>query len=171
VFLPNQIYALNVGMFSKLPPLGPSANGNASRGNFSQLPPPGPSANSSTNGNGNLENELGDVSPQVGPAEAGASPSLLRLAAPSRHSALSTSGNIVERERRLREGSFSSTGPVAFIAERGGSGGSAFRAVGAGGGIELDLGLGGAAGAAAVLPVVDGTLFRAAGANPLTGAA
>ena len=136
-------------MFSKLLPLGPSANGNASRGNFSQLPPPGPSANSSTNGNGNLENELGDVSPQVGPAEAGASPSLLRLAAPSRHSALSTSGNIVERERRLREGSFSSTGPVAFIAERGGSGGSAFRAVGAGGGIELDLGLGGAAGGGA----------------------
>jgi len=128
------------------------SNANASRGIFSQLPPPGPSANSSTNGNGNLENELEGVSPQVGPAEAGASPSLLRLAAPSRHSALSTSGNIVERERRLREGSFSSIGPVAFIAERGGSGGSAFRAVGAGGaggGIELDLGLGGAAGGAA----------------------
>jgi hypothetical protein len=125
------------------------SNANASRGNFSQLPPPGPSANSSTNGNGNLENELEGVSPQVGPAESGASPSFLRLAAPSRHSALSTSGNIVERERRLREGSFSSTGPVAFIAERGGSGGSAFRAVGAGGGIELDLGLGGAAGGGA----------------------
>jgi len=74
VFLPNQIYALNVGM----------SNSNAARGNFSQLPPPGPSANSSTNGNGNLEQELEGVSPYVGPAEAGAgaSPSLLRLAAP-----------------------------------------------------------------------------------------
>jgi hypothetical protein len=127
------------------------SNSNAARGNFSQLPPPGPSANSSTNGNNNLEHELEGVSPYVGPAEAGASPSLLRLAAPSRHSALSTSANIVERERRLREGSFSSSGPVAFIGDRGASGGSsAFRAIGAGeGGIGLELPLGGAAGSGA----------------------
>lgn len=127
------------------------SNANAARGIFSQLPEPGASANSSTNG-GNLEQELEGVSPYVGPAEAGASPSLLRLAAPSRHSALSTSGNIVERERRLREGSFSSTGPVAFIGERGASGGSsAFRSVRAGGenGIGLELALGGAAGGGA----------------------
>lgn len=148
--MPNQIYALNVGMFGQLPPPGPSANANASRGNFSQLPPPGPSANSS-NGN-NLEDELEGVSPQVGPVAAGASPSFLRLAGPSRHSALSTSGNIVEAERRLRENSFSSTGPVAFIGERGASGGSsAFRAIGSGGanGIELELALGGSAGGGA----------------------
>jgi hypothetical protein len=129
------------------------SNANAARGNFSQLAPPGPSANSSTNGNGNLEQELEGVSPYVGPAGAGAgaSPSLLRLAAPSRHSALSTSGNIVERERRLREGSFSSSGPVTFIGERGASGGSsAFRAIGAGeGGIGLELPLGGSAGGGA----------------------
>jgi hypothetical protein len=133
------------------------SNVNAARGNFSQLPLPGPSANSSTNGN-NLENELEAVSPQVGPAAAGASPSLLRLGAVSRsselrHGAGSTSGNIIETERRLREGSFSSSGPVAFIGNRNGSGGSAFRAGGAGGagdaGIALELPLGGAAGGGA----------------------
>ena len=93
------------------------------------------------------------MSPQVGPAVAAASPSFLRLAGPSRHSALSTSANIVDAERRLREGSFSSTGPTAFIGNRNGSGGSsAFRAAGAEGaeganGIELALG--GAAGGGA----------------------
>ena len=121
------------------------------RGILSQLPPPGPSANSSTNGNGNnLDLELEGISPKVGPAVAGASPSFLRLAGPSRHSALSTSGNIVEAERRLREGSFSSTGPVAFIGERNASGGSsAFRAVGSGGAGGIELALGGAAGGGA----------------------
>ena len=127
------------------------SNSNAARGNFSQLAPPGPSANSSTNGTGNnLDHELEGISPQVGPAVAGASPSFLRLAGPSRHSALSTSGNIVEAERRLREGSFSSTGPVAFIGERGASGGSsAFRPVGSGGANSIELALGGAAGGGA----------------------
>ena len=128
------------------------ANANTpNRGILSQLPPPGPSANSSTNGNGNnLDLELEGISPKVGPAVAGASPSFLRLAGPSRHSALSTSGNIVEAERRLREGSFSSTGPVAFIGERNASGGSsAFRAVGSGGAGGIELALGGAAGGGA----------------------
>ena len=123
----------------------------ANRGILSLLSPPGPSANSSTNGNGNnLDLELEGISPKVGPAAAGASPSFLRLAGPSRHSALSTSGNIVEAERRLREGSFSSTGPVAFIGERNASGGSsAFRAVGPGGAGGIELALGGAAGGGA----------------------
>ena len=123
----------------------------ANRGILSLLSPPGPSANSSTNGNGNnLDLELEGISPKVGPAAAGASPSFLRLAGPSRHSALSTSGNIVEAERRLREGSFSSTGPVAFIGERNASGGSsAFRAVGPGGEGGIELALGGAAGGGA----------------------
>lgn len=154
-------------MFGQLPPPGPSANANASRGNFSQLPPPGPSAHSSTNGNGNnlpergngnnLDHELEGISPQVGPAVGGASPSFLRLAAGSRssefkHGEGSSSAKIIENERRLREGSFSSTGPVAFIGERGASGGSsAFRPLGSGGanGIELELALGGAAGGGA----------------------
>lgn len=123
----------------------------ANRGILSLLSPPGPSANSSTNGNvNNLDLELEGISPKVGPAAAGASPSFLRLAGPSRHSALSTSGNIVEAERRLREGSFSSTGPVAFIGDRNVSGGSsAFRVVGPGGAGGIELALGGAAGGGA----------------------
>ena len=139
-------------------PAAAALNTAGNRGILSQLGLPGASAESSSNGresNNNLAQELAEnnkMSPHFG-AGGGASPSFLRLAGPSRHSALSTSGNIVEAERRLREGSFSSTGPTAFIGNRNGSGGSsAFRvagAVGAEGANGIELALGGAAGGGA----------------------
>ena len=166
MFLLNEIYALNVGMDSKNADAPAAANAPlntaGNRGILSQLGLPGASAASNLKGqesNNNLALELAQnnkMSPQVGPAVAAvaaASPSFLRLAGPSRHSALSTSANIVEAERRLREGSFSSTGPTAFIGNRNGSGGSsAFRvagAVGAEGANGIELALGGAAGGGA----------------------
>ena len=143
-------------------PAAAALNTAGNRGILSQLGLPGASAASNLKGqesNNNLALELAQnnkMSPQVGPAVAAvaaASPSFLRLAGPSRHSALSTSANIVDAERRLREGSFSSTGPTVFIGNRNGSGGSsAFRAagaVGAEGANGIELALGGAAGGGA----------------------